>query len=141
MKEIDPLVMTGKESFTATFLVGALPTIFLRNATNETALQRLYDMYRRLPAKADKLADRNLRTQVREIKPYDFCNVSLKMISAYSGQAITHRTETREFERFDRLAFDWTRRRSLSADLVLYLENNSFKLDHTIIQLHEQIPK
>lgn len=141
MKEPEPTAMTTKENYAALFLIEALPTTFLRSATHENALERLYYRFRKLPAKADQLKNRDIRAQVREIKPYDLCNISIKMISTYSGQAITHRTEAREFERFDRLAFDWTRRRALSADLVLYLENNSIKLDHTIIQLHEQIPK
>lgn len=125
--------MTSKENYAALFLLDALPTTFLRNATNEQALERLYDRFKRLPSKADKLKDRELRTQVREIKPYDFCSVSLKMVSSYSNQAIIHRQEAREFDRFDHLSFDWTRRRALSADLVHYVENNSVKLDCTIL--------
>lgn len=141
MQELEPSAVSVKENFATLFLLEALPTMFLRNATHELALHKLYDAYRRLPTKADRLKERDIRNQVRDINPYDFCNASLRMISTYSGQAITHRTEAHEFTRFDRLAFDWTRRRALSADLVLYLENNSFKLDHTIVQLYEQIPK
>lgn len=141
MKEAEHTSITPKESFTAIFLLGALPTDFLRGATNEKALMQLYEMYKKLPAKADLLEDRDLRTQIREITPYDFCCVSLQMMFSYNYQAMTNRGDSYEYRRFNDLSTDWAKRRDLGADLVHHLKNNSTRLDCTVLQFRDQIPR